>query len=87
MSMFTLCVFSLPFVFHGSSMEMPKRVENHRYTRSETGHLEIDALLQKVVRQNSTSNLILFSTRIDTSLSTSILQLSDRIETIRILMH
>lgn len=54
-SLFTLCAFSLPFLVHGSSFEMPKRVETPRYSRGETGHLETDQIFQKIIHQKGIS--------------------------------
>jgi len=87
LSLFTLCAFSLPFVVHGSSLEVPKRIENHRYSRGETGHGEIDMILEKIVQRSNIPLMSLFSERIGTSLQGSALEISDRINSIKNLMR
>ncbi|CCB89077.1 hypothetical protein [Simkania negevensis] len=86
-SLTALFAFSLPFVVHGSSFDVSKKMHDHRYSRGETGHIEVDHIMEKVVLQPSFPLLSLFYDRVGTSLSGQALEISDRIDAIKNLMR
>ena len=87
LSLTTLFTFSLPFMVHGSSLDVCKKMHDHRYSRGETGHLEVDSILEKIVLKPCFPLLSLFSDRFGTSLSGSALEVSDKIDEIKNLMR
>lgn len=86
-SLTALFAFSLPFVVHGSSLDVTKKMHDHRYSRGETGHVEVDSILENIVMKPSFPLLSIFYDRIGTSLSGSALDVSDRIDSLKNLMR
>ena len=87
LSLTALFTFSLPFVVHGSSLDVCKKMHDHRYSRGETGHIEVDHILEKVVLKPCFPLLSLFYDRVGMTLTGSALEVSDKVDEIKNLMR